>query len=86
MPSALNITDEEKRQRLQQQQRNANRKYYEKNKKLYSLVNARNRYVRLLNEEMNKKEIVSVIIHELTINKYRVKIDEYNERIKELKK
>ena len=86
MPKVLNITEGEKQQRFKQQQRDANRRYYEKNKKYCSLVNARNRYIRLLNEETNKKEIVSVIIHELTINKYHMKIDEYNERIKELKK
>lgn len=82
MARTLNLTDEEKQQRLKEQQRNARQKYYEKNKKYYSLVNARNRYIRLLNEEMNREEIVSVIVHEKTIEKYKSKINEYNERIK----
>lgn len=86
MPKTLNITDEEKQQRFKQQQRDANRKYYEKNKKYYSLVNARNRYIRLLKEEMNREDIISELVHKKIIEKYKSKIDEYNERIDELKK
>lgn len=80
------LTDEEKQQRLKEQQRNARQKYYNKNKQKYNLVNARNRYIRLLNEEMNRSEIVSKLVHEKIIEKYKSKIDEYNERIKNLEK